>query len=47
MDGVGEEGAVLVQPDTDGRGQLVTGMLPRDEIESLRATLGSALQAAA
>ncbi|PAN40044.1 hypothetical protein PAHAL_7G287700 [Panicum hallii] len=47
MDGVGEEGAVLVQPDADGRGRLVTAVLPRDEIESLRAVLGSALQAAA
>ena len=47
MDGVGEEGAVLVQPDADGRGRLVTAVLPRDEIESFRAALGSALPAAA
>lgn len=46
MDGVGEEGAVLVQPDADGRGRLVTAVLPRDEIDSLRAALGSALQVA-
>ncbi|TVU15804.1 hypothetical protein EJB05_39342 [Eragrostis curvula] len=46
MDGVGEEGAVLVQPDADGRGRLVTAVLPRDEIESIRAALGSALQLA-
>jgi len=47
MDGVGEEGAVLVQPDADGRGRLVTAVLPRDEIESFRAALGSAPPAAA
>ncbi|KAK8449598.1 hypothetical protein SEVIR_7G244700v4 [Setaria viridis] len=46
MDGVGEEGAVLVQPDADGRGRLVTAVLPKDEIESLRAAIGSALQVA-
>lgn len=46
MDGVGEEGAVMVQPDADGRGRLVTAVMPRDEIESLRAVLGSALQLA-
>ncbi|CAL5025501.1 unnamed protein product [Urochloa decumbens] len=46
MDGVGEEGAVMVQPAAGGRGRVVTAVLPRDEIESLRATLGSALQAA-
>ncbi|XP_066343823.1 protein ECERIFERUM 26-like [Miscanthus floridulus] len=46
MDGVGEEGAVLVQPDADGRGRLVTAVLPRDEIDSLRAALGTALQVA-
>jgi hypothetical protein len=46
MDGVGEEGAVLVQPDADGRGRLVTAVLPRDEVESLRAAIGSALQLA-
>ncbi|KAF8670300.1 hypothetical protein HU200_050841 [Digitaria exilis] len=42
MDGVGEEGAVLVQPDADGRGRTVTAVLPRDEIESLRAALQDA-----
>jgi len=42
MDGVGEEGAVLVQPDADGRGRLVTAVLPRDEIESFRAALPAA-----
>lgn len=46
MDGVGDEGAVLVQPDADGRGRLVTAVLPGDEIDSLRAALGSALQVA-
>lgn len=46
MDGVGEEGAVMVQPDADGRGRVVTAVLPRDEIESLCAALGSALLAA-
>ncbi|CAN6229500.1 unnamed protein product [Urochloa humidicola] len=46
MDGVGEEGAVLVQPAAGGRGRIVTAVLPRDEIESLRVALGSALQAA-
>ncbi|KAL6651352.1 hypothetical protein ACP70R_010277 [Stipagrostis hirtigluma subsp. patula] len=46
MDGVGEEGAVLVQRDADGRGRLVTAVLPKDEVESLRAALGSVLQAA-
>uniref|UniRef100_A0A0A9APN7 Uncharacterized protein n=1 Tax=Arundo donax TaxID=35708 RepID=A0A0A9APN7_ARUDO len=46
MDGVGEEGALLVQPDADGRGRLGTAILPKDEIESLRAALGSALQVA-
>lgn len=46
MDGVGEEGAVLVQPDADGRGRLVTAVLPMDEVKSLRAALGSALQVA-
>ncbi|CAN6269225.1 unnamed protein product [Urochloa humidicola] len=46
MDGVGEEGAVLVQPDAEGSGRTVTAVLPRDEIESLRAALGSALQTA-
>ncbi|KAK3143746.1 hypothetical protein QOZ80_4AG0304420 [Eleusine coracana subsp. coracana] len=44
MDGVGEEGAVMVQPDADGRGRLVTAVLPRDEVDSLRAALGSAMQ---
>jgi hypothetical protein len=37
---------VLVQPDADGRGRLVTAVLPADEIDSLRAALGSALQVA-
>ncbi|ONM14046.1 Orf protein [Zea mays] len=46
MDGVGDEGAVLVQPDADGRGRLVTVVLPGDEIDSLRAALGSALHVA-
>ncbi|XP_062185083.1 protein ECERIFERUM 26-like [Phragmites australis] len=46
MDGVGEEGAVLVQPDADGRGRLVTAVLPRDDVESLRAALRSALPVA-
>ncbi|KAG8066227.1 hypothetical protein GUJ93_ZPchr0004g40034 [Zizania palustris] len=43
MDGVGEEGAVLVQPDADWRGRFVTAVLPKDEIESLRAALASTL----
>ncbi|XP_040379422.1 protein ECERIFERUM 26-like [Oryza brachyantha] len=43
MDGVGEEGAVLVQPDAGGRGRVVTAVLPKDEVESLRAVLGSTL----
>ncbi|KAL6843888.1 hypothetical protein ACP4OV_026459 [Aristida adscensionis] len=44
MDGVGDEGAVLVQPDADGRGRLVTAVLPKDEVESLRAALAAVLQ---
>uniref|UniRef100_A0A0D9W9B2 Uncharacterized protein n=1 Tax=Leersia perrieri TaxID=77586 RepID=A0A0D9W9B2_9ORYZ len=44
MDGVGEEGAVLVQPDAGGRGRVVTAVLPKDEVDALRAALvGSAL----
>jgi hypothetical protein len=43
MAGVGEEGAVLVQPDSDGRGRVVTAVLPKDEVGSLRAALGSSL----
>ncbi|XP_037486931.1 protein ECERIFERUM 26-like [Triticum dicoccoides] len=43
LDGVGEEGAVLVQPDADGRGRVVTAVLPKDEVEALRAALGSTL----
>ncbi|KAI5011328.1 hypothetical protein ZWY2020_013465 [Hordeum vulgare] len=43
MDGVGEEGAFLVQPDADGRGRVVTAVLPKDEAEALRAALGSTL----
>lgn len=43
MAGVGEEGAVLVQPDADGRGRVVTAVLPKDEVGSLRAALGSSL----
>ncbi|KAL5215860.1 hypothetical protein ABZP36_007261 [Zizania latifolia] len=43
MDGVGEEGAVLVQPNADGRGRLVTAVLPKDEIASLRAALATTL----
>ncbi|KAF0894034.1 hypothetical protein E2562_033914 [Oryza meyeriana var. granulata] len=43
MDGVGEEGAVLVQPDAGGRGRVVTTVLPKDEVESIRAALGSTL----
>ncbi|WVZ87061.1 hypothetical protein U9M48_033756 [Paspalum notatum var. saurae] len=46
MHGVGEEGAVLVQPAADGRGRVVTAVLPRDEIATLRAALGAALQVA-
>ncbi|CAN6236206.1 unnamed protein product [Urochloa humidicola] len=46
MDGVGEEGAVLVQPAAGGRGRIVTAVLPRDEIESLRDALGTALESA-
>ncbi|OEL19570.1 Protein ECERIFERUM 26-like [Dichanthelium oligosanthes] len=46
MDGVGEEGAVLVQPNADGRGRVVTAVFPKDEVQSLRAALGSALQVA-
>ncbi|KAJ1272720.1 hypothetical protein BS78_06G224000 [Paspalum vaginatum] len=46
MHGVGEEGAVLVQPDADARGRVVTAVLPRDEIASLRAALGTALHVA-
>ncbi|GJN26490.1 hypothetical protein PR202_gb14422 [Eleusine coracana subsp. coracana] len=44
MDGVGEEDAVIVQLDADGRGRLVTAVLPSDEVESLHAVLGTALQ---
>uniref|UniRef100_A0ACD5UVH1 Uncharacterized protein n=1 Tax=Avena sativa TaxID=4498 RepID=A0ACD5UVH1_AVESA len=47
MAGVGEEGAVLVQPDADGRGRVVTAVLPKDEVASLRAALGSSLLQAA
>lgn len=43
LDGVGEEGAVLVQPDAGGRGRVVTVVIPRDEVDSLRAALGSTL----
>jgi hypothetical protein len=43
MAGVGEEGVVLMQPDADGRGRVVTAVLPKDEVASLRATLGSRL----
>ena len=43
MAGVGEEGAVLVQPDANGRGRVVTAVLPKDEVGSLRAALGSTL----
>uniref|UniRef100_A0A0E0KV17 Uncharacterized protein n=1 Tax=Oryza punctata TaxID=4537 RepID=A0A0E0KV17_ORYPU len=43
MDGVGEEGAVLVQPDAGGRGRVVTAVIPKDEVENLRAALGSTL----
>ncbi|KAG8043446.1 hypothetical protein GUJ93_ZPchr0458g22276 [Zizania palustris] len=43
MGGVGEEGAVLVQPDADGRGRFVTAVLPKDEIPSLRAALATTL----
>jgi hypothetical protein len=43
MAGVGEEGAVLVQPDADGRGRVVTAVLAKDEVASLRTALGSTL----
>lgn len=43
MDGVGEEGAVLVQPDAGGQGRVVTAVLPRDEVGALRAALGASL----
>ncbi|CAM0902721.1 unnamed protein product [Alopecurus aequalis] len=43
MASVGEEGAVLVQPDADGRGRVVTAVLPKDEVASLRAALASTL----
>jgi hypothetical protein len=29
MAGVGEEGIVLMQPDADGRGRVVTAVLPK------------------
>jgi hypothetical protein len=47
MAGVGEEGAVLMQPDADGRGRVVTArgapVLPKDQVASLHAALGSTL----
>jgi hypothetical protein len=43
MAGVGEEGAVLVQPDADGGGRVVTAVLPKDEVASFRGALASTL----
>ncbi|XP_037424563.1 protein ECERIFERUM 26-like [Triticum dicoccoides] len=43
MDGVGQEGAVLVQPDASGRGRVVMVVLPNDDVRALRAELRNTL----
>jgi hypothetical protein len=37
MAGVGEEVDMLMRPDADGRGRVVTAVVPKNEVASLRA----------